>query len=558
MKKVLSIIVLFTATICVAMAQPALVKKAAKSVFKITSFDANGDMLHSGYGAFVGENGEALTTWNVFVGASSAKVIDAQGRKYDVDCLVGANEIYNVSKIRVIVPNDKKMAISPLTIATTQINAGGESWLVEYDVKNPTAKKYSPTKVESFQNNLPYYIFEETAREELAGSPFLNANGELLGLMEPARKRTDLYCASAQYAMSMTPTGFTAKEATMRQTNIRIALPTDKNQALLAMMMAKSNPTTLLATTEEFISLFPTLYDGYETKAEYYISQENYAEADKTMKECMEKAEAKDEAHYTFSRLILNKLTYSTDSTFTTWTIDTAIDEIDAAININPSPVYSMHKAKLLYAQKKYKEAHDLFIEVSKTQLKSGECFYDAALCLEALNAPSSQIKELLDSAVACYPQPYTVEAAPYLYIRGQHLANEGQYRMAVNDYNEYERLMAGRLAAPFYYQKEQIEVKSKLYQQAINDISHAVVLDTTNELYLAELALLCVKVNKIDDGIKAAQLCMERFPEYGDGYAIYGLALITQGKKKEGISFLEKALTLGSDMAQPLLEKYK
>ena len=78
-------------------AQPSAVKKAAKSMFKLTTFDASGNLLHTGYGAFVDANGTCLATWEAFIGASKANIIDAQGRKYDVECLIGANEIYNVS-----------------------------------------------------------------------------------------------------------------------------------------------------------------------------------------------------------------------------------------------------------------------------------------------------------------------------------------------------------------------------------------------------------------------------------------------------------------------------
>ena len=102
-----------------AMAQSSAVKKAAKSMFKLTTFDANGNLLHTGYGAFVDANGTCLATWEAFIGASKANIIDAQGRKYDVDCLIGANEIYNVSKFKVVVPEEKKMAITPITIAQT-------------------------------------------------------------------------------------------------------------------------------------------------------------------------------------------------------------------------------------------------------------------------------------------------------------------------------------------------------------------------------------------------------------------------------------------------------
>ena len=542
-----------------AMAQSSAVKKAAKSMFKLTTFDANGNLLHTGYGAFVDANGTCLATWEAFIGASKANIIDAQGRKYDVDCLIGANEIYNVSKFKVVVPEEKKMAITPITIAQTKIEAGNDSWFIEYDIKNPVIKKYQPSKVESFQNDLPYYIYEQTAPDELAGSPFLNNNGELLGLMQPAKKRTDIYCPSAQYAMSMTVSGFTSKQATMRLTQMRVALPDNFDQAVVALFMNQGSNANdnILGMADEFISKFPTASEGYNSKALYLTDKGQFAEAAKVMEEGIEKCEKKDEPHFDYSKLIFNKLLYSTDSTFTDWTLDKAIAEVDAAMGVNPLPVYNLHKGKILYTAKRYDEAYNIFLDVSKTNMRSAECFYNASLCLQANNAPKEKVVEMLDSAIACLPQPYKADAAPFLMIRGKYLDDNGMYRKAVADYNEYEKLMGKMLNGKFFYLKEQAELKAKLYQPALDDIDKAITLAPNEQLYYAEKAMLQVRVNKIDEGMATAQLCMTRFPDYGDGHAVYGLAQILKGKKKEGMSTLEKAKELGSDMAEPLIEKY-
>ena len=542
-----------------AMAQSSAVKKAAKSMFKLTTFDANGNLLHTGYGAFVDANGTCLATWEAFIGASKANIIDAQGRKYDVDCLIGANEIYNVSKFKVVVPEEKKMAITPIAIAQTKIEAGSDSWFIEYDIKNPVIKKYQPSKVESFQNDLPYYIYEQTAPDELAGSPFLNNNGELLGLMQPAKKRTDIYCPSAQYAMSMTVSGFTSKQATIRLTQMRVALPDDFNQAVVALFMNQGSNANdnILGMADEFISKFPTASEGYNSKALYLSNKGQFAEAARVMEEGIEKCEKKDEPHFDYSKIIFNKLLYSNDSTFTEWTPDKAIAEVDAAMGVNPLPVYNLHKGKILYTAKRYDEAYNIFIDVTKTNMRSAECFYNASLCLQANNAPKEKVIEMLDSAVACFPQPYKADAAPYLMIRGKYLDDNGMYRKAAADYSEYEKLMGQMLNGKFFYLKEQAELKAKLYQPALDDIDKAITLAPNEQLYYAEKAMLQVRVNKIDEGMATAQLCMTRFPEYGDAHAVYGLAQILKGKKKEGLATLEKAKELGSEMAEPLMEKY-
>lgn len=562
LKSIITIIISTVAFINAA-AQPAQVKKAAKSMFKLTTFTNEGTLLKTGYGVFISAEGECISTWEPFSGAASATIIDAQGRKYDVDCLIGANEIYNVAKFRVIAPQEKKMAITPIPIASNAIAEGSESWFVEYDVKAPSIKKFNTSKVETFQESLPYYIYEQEAQstsDELAGSPFLNSMGELLGLMQPAKKRTDLYCPSALYAMSMTPTGLTANEATLRQTSIRVALPTDYNQAVLALMMMQRdiNMPKYLTAANDFIKMFPNENDGYTSKSDYYCVHNQFAEADATMNECIANSNKKDEAHHTFSRLIYNKLISNADSAFTAWNLDKALEEINAAISINPLPLYNMQKGKVLFSQDKYQEAYDAFMEVSKSNMRGGECYYDAALCLQAMNAGQEKVIEMLDSAVACYTQPYKSDAAPYLLIRGKYYDEIDMPRKAVNDYIAYEEAMQQRVGANFYYIREQAEMRSRLYQQAINDIEKAILLNPKEQSYYAERALIYTKLNKLDEGISYAKECTTIFPDYGDGYAIQGLALILKGNKKEGIALLEKSQQLGSEMAGPLIEKYK
>ena len=544
----------------VAVAQPAPVKKAAKSMFKLTTFDASGNVLNAGYGVFVAEDGTCLGSWEPFVGASSAVVIDAQGRKYDVDCLIGANEIYDVAKFRVIVPEGKKMAITPVPVATAQLAEGGQCWLVEYAVKTPVIKKYVPSKIETFATSLPYYIFEQTAAEELAGCPFLNDLGEVMGLMQPAKRRTDVYCPSAQYAMTLSVNGLTANEPTLKQTAMRVSLPDDYQSAVLAMMMASSrfSSPSYLATANEFIQRFPTASDGYSAKADYLTAKQDFSGADAAMKECVEKTESKAEAYYTYSKLVFTKLVNLGDSVYEEWSYDRALELVNSAYAADAQPIYAMHKAKILYAMKKYQEAYEAFYSLRETNMRDGELFYYASLCQQNLNADNGVITALLDSALACYEKPYKGDALKFLLLHAEWLDRIGESRAAVSDLNEYEAsFRKGSLSAAFYYNREQMELRAKLYQLALNDINLAINLAPDEHTFYAEKALLLVRVKHIDEAIETATLCERRFPLYGDGYAIHGLALILSGKKKEGVALLDKAKELESELADSFRENY-
>ena len=82
-------------------AQPGWVKKATKSVFTLKTFAADGSLVGSTNGFFTGEQGEAVSSFAPFRGASSAVVIDAQGKEWPVACMLGAYDMYDVARFRV-------------------------------------------------------------------------------------------------------------------------------------------------------------------------------------------------------------------------------------------------------------------------------------------------------------------------------------------------------------------------------------------------------------------------------------------------------------------------
>ncbi|MBR6493690.1 MAG: hypothetical protein IKT22_00230, partial [Prevotella sp.] len=97
MKRIITTII-YTLTIAVAFAQN---QKAGKSVFTLTTFKADGTILASTNGVFIGSQGDAVSAWTPFVGAKTAVCIDADGRKHAVEAIYGANELYDVCRFRV-------------------------------------------------------------------------------------------------------------------------------------------------------------------------------------------------------------------------------------------------------------------------------------------------------------------------------------------------------------------------------------------------------------------------------------------------------------------------
>ena len=487
-------------------AQPSAVKNAAKSVFKLTTYNADGTVLSTSHGVFVGNNGEAISDLKPFIGASKAIVTDSKGREMNVERIMGVNDIYDVAKFKV---SGKTI---PLNVAQSASASGSQAWLVSYAEKSPTI----------------------TAA-------------------------TDIHATDAKFITELQTTGLSVEDETMKKIGIPPSLPTDKSQALLTLMMAAQANDSIkhAAIVSDFINQYPTSVDGYTAQAQIYLDANDFESAEKEMETAIKKVENKDEAHYNYSKIIYNKEVYKSDIPYAAWNLDKAFEEINRAYAINPQPSYQHQQALITYAKGEYQKAYDMFMDLTKTSIRNPELFYNASQCKQMLKAPMKEVIALLDSAITTTDTLRLREAAPYFLARAEAYITTDSFRQAVFDYTRYEILVNGNVNANFYYIREQAEVKAKLYQQALIDISTAIMLAPKEPTYYAEKASLELRVNMMDDAIKTATKCIELAPEYADGYLILGLAQINKGDKANGMSNLEKAKELGHVQAQAMIEKY-
>ena len=267
-------------------------------------------------------------------------------------------------------------------------------------------------------------------------------------------------------------------------------------------------------------------------------------------------ADQKDDVHYQYANLIYQHQLLQADRLYDAWTWDKALEESRLAYQVNPQPIYQQLQAQILYAQKQYEEAFQLYQQLSQSQLRSADLFYAAAQCKMQQQDREAALAQL-DSAVSMYSKPYLKAAAPYLLARAQLRNDLGKYRLAVLDYNDYEQLMKTQLGHGFYYLREQAEFGGHLYQQAIDDIKKAVELAPDDPLYHAEKASLELRVGLHDDAILSAQECIRLDPQLSDGYLFLGIAQCLKGQKAEGLQNLTKAKELGHEQAQALIDKY-
>ena len=535
---------------------PAWTKKAAQAVFTLKTFGADGSLLASVNGFFIDEQGQAVSSFAPFKNAQRAVIIDAQGKEMEVDCLIGYNDMYDVAKFHVIAKKTQA-----LSIAQNAASNGATLWLMPYAVKKvPACTKGTVSSAEQFGEGYTYYTLDMETSDQQVGCPILNEQGEAVGILQPSAsgKSTTGYAVSARYANSLRMSALSHNDPVLRTVKIAKALPDDQSEATLALYVSSSTMSTeeYDQLINRFIEKFPQSSDGYIYRARQKMAKDDFQGADDDMKQAIKVGDMKDDAHYQYAQMVFQKILYKDDKPYEPWTLDFALEEAKAAYKVNPQPVYQQLQAQILFAQQKYDEAYNIYMELAKTDMMKAESYYAAAQCKTQMDDKDAALA-LLDSAVNTFTKPYIKTAAPYLYARAQALFEAKKYRPAVNDYNDYETLMAAQLGANFYFLREQAEFAGHLYQQALNDIRRAAEMEPNELVYRAEKANVELRVGMIDDAIESAKGCISMAPEGSDGYLLLGLAQCVKGQKAEGLKNLAKAKELGNSQAQSLIDKY-
>lgn len=530
------------------LAQPGPVQKVAKSVFTLTTFNKEGGIIAATQGVFIDNKGTAISTFKPFIGAVKATIVDATGKSMEVDAIMGADELYDVAKFRVI----GKTTAAP--IAATGSTAGNKVWLVPYSIKKPAYQQEDISSVEKFNNVYNYYIFSNNTPENAVGCPFVNKEGQVIALMHNNGSVTAI---DANYAKQLHVTGLSSLDAALRQSGIRTSLPDKEEDAMTMYTLNKGQktPETNMKYAEEYIEKFPTSAFGYKEKASLLSNDGKYEEADKVLQEGIKKAALKEEAHSNYADVIYQKVIFKGDSIYPSWNVDKAINEAQTAYSIKPEPLYKHQEAQSYYLKKDFQKAYDIFMELTKSSMNSGEVWYEAAQAKSQLKAPVEEVKVLLDSAVSVGSRNNT--AGPYYLTRGRFLDAQGKYREALADYNQYDSI-ARPISPEFFYTRFKCESKLRQWQQALLDIARACYLNPKEPTYFAEWASLDLRVKRHEEGMKAAEACIELDPEYADGYLLLGIMQAETGKKEEAKKNLEKAKELGDTRADEYLKKYK
>ena len=74
---------------------PKWANKARKAVFSVITYNKENQILNTGNGFYIDENGTAVSDYTLFKGAERAVVVTADGKELPVEYILGANGIYD-------------------------------------------------------------------------------------------------------------------------------------------------------------------------------------------------------------------------------------------------------------------------------------------------------------------------------------------------------------------------------------------------------------------------------------------------------------------------------
>lgn len=542
---------------------PKWANKARKAVFSVVTYDKNNQILNTGNGFYIDENGTGVSDYTLFKGAERAVVVTAEGKELPVEYILGANDMYDVVKFKTA--SDKKIeALQP----TSRPGAVNETvYLLPYSTqKAATGTHGTIAKIDTISNNSFYYTLNMKTGDKTVSCPVMNAEGEVIGLVQKNsdKESTSSYAIGIGYAKSLSISALSVNDFALNAIGIRKGLPEDESQALVYVYMASSNLTRdeYLNLLNEFIQQYPKNSEGYSRRATCYIGygdDTHYALAEKDLDAMVEVADNKGDAYYNRSKLLYNYvLGLQGAKPHGDWTLERALKEINTALENDKQGLYYQLQGDIYFAMQKYPEAFASYEEVNRSPLASAATFYAAAKTKELIEGASKkEAIALMDSAVAKYNPPYGKEAAPYLYERGRMKAEDNQFREAVVDYNLFQEAMMGQVSAEFYFIREQAEMQCRMYQQAINDINQAIEMEPKSVEYWVEKGGIHLRVDQLNEAIEALNKAIELDAQNSAAYRMLGYCQLQQNKKKEGLANLEKAVKLGDTVAKSLLEKY-
>lgn len=534
-------------------------KKGDKGIIAITTYDKTGKQLHTGYGFFISDKGEALSAYSFFNGAAKAEVVDNKGKKWNVTRIQGASDVYDLVKFRTDCENSEAIPLSEKPAekgaTVTRFISDGKS-LTTLEAKISDNKTY---------DNLVYYTLDSKADNLSTGTPILDAFGKAIGVMQKNSEKEQTKCFAADIAVEklLATSAVSAGLSSLNNIYIPKQLPSDTSQAASYLyLLAKNTQDTIsyLTAIADFKAAFPDLPTAYVEHAAFAAGQKKFAEAEADYDEAFKTVKNQAEVHYNMSKLLYRLNLYKSYEKYKDWDLNKALTEAQQAYQLSPLPIYLLQQGDCHFALQQYQEAYNTYQELNKTSFRSAQTLYYAAKSREMWDNDTTTVLTLLDSTMACFKEPYKTDAAPYLLQRAQIRAKYGKFREAAIDYDAYEKIFGTKnLNDNFFYMKEQTDVAAGLYPWALDDIEKALAIRPKEYLYMVEKAMIYLRVGSYDEAIFGANQALKLNPDGADAYKVLGIAYGQQkDKKAEALKYLQKAKDLGDPQVEEWIEKLK
>ena len=539
-------------------------EKARAAVFSVITYSAEDKILGTGNGFYISADGTAVSDYSLFKGAARAVIVTSDGVELPVLYIMGANDMYDVVKFKAA---QAGKAVT-LSMAYTAPQVGETVYLLPYSTqKASTLQRGTVQRVDTISGGHPYYTIDMQTAEKSVSCPVMNAAGQVVGMVQKnaSADSKESYAIGVGYASALSITAFSSQNSTLNAIGIKKGFPEDESQALVYLYMNASQVSNeeYLSMLTEFISRYPGNSEGYQRRATCYMAfgEDRYnALADADLKKSLSVSEKKEDGYYGIAKILYSyNLSLGDGTPYQGWGYENALENINSAIKLSDQPSYRQTQGDICFAMQKYPEAYEAYMAVSKSQMKSAQSFYSAAMSKELTEGSDlGEVLALMDSAVAQYARPYGKEAAPYVYERARVKTLLEKWRDAVVDYNDFYSAMLGQVTADFYITREQAELKSRMFKQAIDDVNKAVDLEPENFDFWVEKAGVHIRVNQLDEAIAALNQSISIDGTNGGAYRMLGYCQVQKGDKNAGIANLQKAVELGDDTAASLIEKYK
>ena len=563
MKKALWMIVCCLIAQLASAQAPKWAEKAKKAVFSVITYDKENKIKGTGNGFYIDLQGTALSDYSLFENAQRAVVINADGKQLDVMRILGANSMYDIVKFQT--PSEKKQVA--LTLANQPAKVGETVYLLPYSTQKATTLQTGKvTAVDSIGSQSFYYTLEMKTGEKMVSCPIMNANGEVLGMIQKNASDDSMesYAIGATYGASLEISALSMNDGALKKIGIKKALPDTEEQALVFLYMSSEqmDKEEYFTVLNDFILQYPNSMEGYIRRASYYMADDNaanYPSADEDLKKAIEVASNKEDAIYQVSKSIYSYLiSLNGKEGYSAWTFDRALELIQSAIQISAQPLHVQLEGDILFAQGKYAEAFLSYDKVNQSPLASAATFYSASKAKQLTEGSDiNEVLAIMDKAIEMLKKPYYGEAAPYFYERAELRANAGKHREAVMDYNTFFEAVHGDVTALFYFQREQAEMQCRMYQQALNDINKAVEMAPEDADFWVEKGSVHLRVNQLDEAIVAFNKALSLNDKYAAAYRMLGYCQAMQKKNKEACANFAKAKELGDEVVDQLIEKY-